>query len=387
MMKLVRFYIVLIASLFIVTSLSCKSKQSGVASDVNTGSDNANAQLGTQPGGVSGAKTAGGKVFKGAVSDKPVQMTLKREGDQLSGTYSYLKIGSDLSLQGLIDKEGNFTLKESDNSGKQTGEFKGKWSDPANLPTATLDGTWSKPGSDQTLSFYATEQVVEFASGLRVVTKEINEADKNKKYTIDAKYPELTGAANPNAEKFNQEVRSLVTKEVQGFKKDAQEMSEEDMPDTETGSYLDLGYDLTLAKDELVSVAFGVSTYSRGAAHPNHYTVVFNYDLRSGTKLKLSDLFNPGSGYLQNISRYSIDDLKRQAGKDGYDEEWFETGAGAKEENYENWNISKKGLAITFDPYQVASYAEGPKNVVVPYASLKEVIKPDGALSSVMNKK
>jgi len=36
---------------------------------------------------------------------------------------------------------------------------------------------------------------------------------------------------------------------------------------------------------------------------------------------------------------------------------------------------------ITFDPYDVGSYADGEHVVVVPYSQLKPIIKPDGLLA------
>jgi hypothetical protein len=161
-----------------------------------------------------------------------------------------------------------------------------------------------------------------------------------------------------------------------------QELSAEDMPpDTETGSDIYMGYDVLLATNDLISVEFDISNYEAGAAHPSNYSTVLNYDLKAGKALKLADLFKPGSDYLNRISRYAVADLKKQAGSDEYDSEWLEKGAAPEADNYKSWNISKKGIAVTFDPYQVASYAEGPKHVVVPYSELKEVIRPDGALA------
>jgi hypothetical protein len=61
----------------------------------------------------------------------------------------------------------------------------------------------------------------------------------------------------------------------------------------------------------------------------------------------------------------------------------IEEGAAPAAENFEAWNISRRGLAITFDPYQVASYAEGPKHVVVPFGELKSIVRADGPLSAV----
>jgi hypothetical protein len=98
--------------------------------------------------------------------------------------------------------------------------------------------------------------------------------------------------------------------------------------------------------------------------------------------LKLAELFNPGAKYIQSLSAYCIKDLKRQSkSKDSMlDDQTIQNGAGPDAQNYDSWTITKKGLEITFDPYQVAAYAAGPQKVVVPYSALKELIKPDGPL-------
>ncbi len=385
-MKIKLFYLIGLVSLMAFGFLACTKKQTGVSSDLQVNGDSANVQVDSKQGGMSGAKSAGGKVFRGSIGDKKIEMTLRREGDQLSGTYLYRRIGSDIALKGSLDKQGKFTLQEFDNSGKQTGEFKGKWDEPANLPTATLEGTWAKPGSDQTLSFYMTEQAIEFTNGLRVLQREIKEEDKKKKYWVEAEYPELTGAANQGADKFNAEVKRLITKETQEFKQNESEIGADDLPAETSNSFIDISYDVVLATDNLISVMFGVSTYSRGAAHPNYSTSVVNYDLKSGASLKLADLFKPGSDYLEAISRFCMDVLKKQAAAIDAPTETIDEGASPNPDNYQSWNISKKGLAVNFDPYQVASYAEGPKNVIVPYSVLKEMIKPDGPLAAVANK-
>lgn len=385
-MKMARVCLSLTMMLLLLGALACMKQQSSVESNVQNGNENANLQANTQPGGVAGAKNASGRIFTGSLSDKKIQMSLRREGDQLSGTYFYQKIGSDISLKGQVKGE-DFTLQEFDNNGKQTGEFKGKWSEPQYLPGAELSGTWSKPNSKDALDFYATEQLIEFNNGLRVVSKEIKEEDKKKKYSVNVEYPELTGTANPNADKFNQLVKSQATKEVGDFKKSEQEQSADDMPpDTDTGSDLSSGYDVILANDDLVSILFQFSSYEAGAAHPSNYAHAFNYDLKNGKAVKLADLFKPGSDYLSVISRYAVADLKKRLGPEGVDDEWINNGAGPKAENYENWNISKKGLVITYDPYQVASYADGPQHVIVPYSVLKDMIKPDGLLAPLMSK-
>jgi hypothetical protein len=163
----------------------------------------------------------------------------------------------------------------------------------------------------------------------------------------------------------------------------APEEGEDTRPENSMGSDLTIGYNFNLAQDDLISLTFSVSSYYQGAAHPNSYSETINYDLKNGKVLKLADLFKPGAKYLQAISAYCIDDLKKQSkDKDGMlDDESIKSGASPTPKNYEGWTINKKGLGIDFDPYQVGPYAAGPQYVTVPYSALKDLINPDGPLA------
>jgi hypothetical protein len=108
---------------------------------------------------------------------------------------------------------------------------------------------------------------------------------------------------------------------------------------------------------------------------------VLNYDLKNGRQLKLADLFKPGAKFLPVIATYSIGDLKKQAKDKGLLDDQIESGAAPAAKNYLSWNITKKGLGINFDPYQVGPYAAGPQYVMVPYTILKDLINPDGPIA------
>ena len=145
-----------------------------------------------------------------------------------------------------------------------------------------------------------------------------------------------------------------------------------------------VAYTIELAQDDLVSIEFVVGSYYQGAAHPNAYTEAVNYDLKNGKQLKLPDIFKPGSKYLQALSAYCISDLKKQAKDKGQnsmlEDNSIKEGAGPTSKNYESWTITKKGLGINFDSYQVAPYAAGPQFVRVPYSAIKEHVNSDGPL-------
>ncbi|HEX8920127.1 MAG TPA: DUF3298 domain-containing protein, partial [Pyrinomonadaceae bacterium] len=311
------------------------------------------------------AQESSGTQFKGNVAQARFEMTLRREGNSLSGSYFYAKSGSanKLSLRGEIDASGQFTMQEFDSTGKQTGEFKGTWKDDPNQSGASLEGEWRKPNAKEGQFFFASEQMLSFTNGTQVVNRRINESVKAKRLDLSAEYPELTGGAH--AAGFNQLVKSRITRELADFKKQMTALSAEDLKMLPAGvnNYLDIGYDIEYGDDDLISVSFLEGNFT-GGVHPNYGYFTITYDLKAGRELKLSELFKPGAKYLEAVSAYATKDLQSRKMPDsdenmGLAQDIFADGATAKAENYQNWNITKKGLMFTFDPYQVGPFAAG----------------------------
>ena len=346
-------------------------------------------------------KPAGGEAsvgersyFRGTIAaganNLKIEMTLVRDGERVSGSYFYPKVGKNIELNGTVDKDANVDLREKDDSGKETGIFKGKWKtavEPYELGMANIAGKWSRPDGAKETTFELTQQPIDFsAAAARFVAKVIKEANKQSRYRIDVVYPQIEGDAR--FDKFNKEARAMVTKNVAAFK--TSETSNEtdagsEIPAETQTSTLESDYQIRLAADDLISIEFTESANSRGAAHPNSYTTVLNYDVRNGKKLALADLFNAKSNYVKVISDYCIKDLKQQAKKEKdsmLTDDMIQSGASARAENFNAWTITKQGLWITFDPYQVAAYAAGPQQVLVPYSALKDLIKADGPIAA-----
>ena len=330
------------------------------------------------------------KYFKGSIgSTLGLQMKLVREGERLNGSYFYQKVGTKIDLNGTVDKDGNVVLTEFDSGGKQTGVFQGFWK-PEESGLLSIAGNWKAPNSTKQTAFSLHEEPIEFSSGVEILARRIADSNKKLKYEIDAEYPQLTGSGSPNYEKFNQMVRGLINGKVSQFRKEMVPEEGEDagadtLPET-MGSSLDIDYTLSLAQDDLISLDFGVGSYYRGAAHPNSYSETVNFDLKNGKSIKLADLFNPGSKYLQTISSYSIQDLKKQSknADSMLDDDWIQRGAGPDAKNYQSWTISRKGLGINFDAYQVGPYAAGPQHVTIPYSALKDFIRVDGPIGQFL---
>jgi hypothetical protein len=318
----------------------------------------------------------GEKVFGGWIGTYPVRMTLRRgAGGELTGSYSYEGRAGSLALKGALGADGAFTLEEFDGA-KKTGAFKGTWREKAYEPEARLEGEWTKPGGG-TQSFTLEEELV---AGGRVTTKHVKEQNKARGYEIDAAYPQVQGAG-----KFNLLVGQMVTKLVNDFKRNPGVKPPADAP----ADSLNVGYSMRLATDDVQSAVFTISRYEHGMAHPSYEFRVVNYDAKAGRQLALADLFRPGSNYLQKISAGAVARLRminQEYGEEQPtflgDPEYVEN-ASAKAKNYRNWTLTERGLAVTFEPYQVGSFASGSPSVLIPYSELKDVLKPGGPLAAL----
>jgi hypothetical protein len=205
--------------------------------------------------------------------------------------------------------------------------------------------------------------------------KEIQEVNQEPNYEIKAHFPFLEGAEGED--QFQNTVTKIIQPEIELFKQDLQAWREaEDLNISNSLSTLTIDYSVLNASKGNLSIFFNISVYYAGAAHPNSYGQVINFDLPDGKVLELSDLFMPDADYLGAISTYCREDLRQKGHLD------FEEGTARLQDNFRNWNIlGQEGLRISFDPYQVAPYAAGPQTVTIPYRVLKGMISSDGPLS------
>jgi len=331
-----------------------------------------------------GAAPTGEKFsFRGWIASLSIEMTLVRDNDRLTGTYFYPRVGKNIDLKGSIDNGGKLELRETDDTGKDTGVFKGQWKSN-DIGFASIEGKWSRPDGSKETDFELTQQPIEFTAAVRVTPKVIRENNKEGKYSVTVEYPQIEG--DPRFDAFNQQARSMISKDVAAFKASEGNPGEEEtaLADEVQTSTLDIGYNVRFATDDLISVEFSESQYERGAAHGSNITLVLNYDVKNRKKLALADLFQAKSNYLNIISAYCVKDLQDQSKKnDMLMADQIKEGAAPRADNYGAWAITRKGLWITFDPYQVAAYAAGPQHVLVPYSALKSIVKPDGPIGNL----
>jgi hypothetical protein len=212
------------------------------------------------------------------------------------------------------------------------------------------------------------------AAPILLVSQAIADANTNPAYTFKVHYPQIDSASSSAALTFNQMSKKMAEDLLASYQKNLK--SYVSTPDPVfSPSFMETDYQVIHGTDGLLSILFSVSDYWSGAAHPNSYSMVMNFNLITGKPIVLKDLFLPNVNYLQFISDYCAADLKKR------DRLEFPEGVLPKAENFQNWVIADQGLIFYFDPYQVAAYAMGPSQVVVPYAALKNAADPAGPLA------
>jgi hypothetical protein len=222
-----------------------------------------------------------------------------------------------------------------------------------------------------------TVYFTERAAGTRIDAslfrqEEITESLRHAK--IDVAYPRLEGFADAAAQTvFNQLVHDRVTARVDRFKEYLLD-AEQDWDPSFRPWYLYGDYKVYPGAYGRFSVVFAGGE-DTGGAHPNPYQETLVFDLANRKALSLEDVFTSGTDYVSFLSQKSLAELRRRnAAQTFTDERWLMEGAGPDEQNFQTFYLSDAGLVIVFTAYQVAPYAAGPSEVLIPYADMKGML-------------
>lgn len=203
-----------------------------------------------------------------------------------------------------------------------------------------------------------------------------------KYYEVKVKYPVMAGGEAAVTKVANDKIESFIDSEVAQFKKDAQAAVDYPGPGP---WYLNYYYDIPYNKNGLVSFVLQKESFL-GGAHPNTTYTTFLFDTRSSKFLSLADLFKPTSDYLGTMAAYVKAELQKKFLKDAQqngqtEAAWFPEGADPKAANYQAFNLTDQGINFIFPPYQVAAYAYGTQEQLVPADTFKMYILPVGPIN------
>jgi len=155
------------------------------------------------------------------------------------------------------------------------------------------------------------------------------------------------------------------------------EMTDEGAAEGMEGPFLlEINYRLEFTSNKFVSIMFHYYTYE-GGAHPNTMNYSYNYNIEERNQILLyGGMFSDGYDFLNFLSIYCYEDIKRQYAERGVDladvDYWIKDGTNPSEpENFENFYFTDDVFAVHFDQYEVGPYVMGPFTVNIPYEEFK----------------
>lgn len=225
--------------------------------------------------------------------------------------------------------------------------------------------------------------------------KQGHECDDEKRVicaTVDIRYPEFVKAHSENIRSLlNQHVIDVILNgdyETLDTKAENVEqlaflfMQQFKIAPFEADWTLQQDVSVIWADEQLLSIESQRNEYA-GGAHGSNRVDLMTVDLATGNLLSLNKAFKLGyESELNSLADAIFRQLNGLTLDDDYEANGFSF-AGNQFALNDNFAFVKNGIRFYFNPYEVAAYARGPTDLLIPYKDIAHLIKPDGFFSKV----
>ncbi len=127
---------------------------------------------------------------------------------------------------------------------------------------------------------------------------------------------------------------------------------------------------------DYISYVFYISI-DTGGAHPNNIILTINYDRRNNEIITIDSMTKNNDHLLNDLCIESRKQLKsnKNIAQDQTSINMMLEGTKPEKNNFKNFIFGKDGLIVYFQQYQIAPYASGVFQTVIPYTILDDFIK------------
>lgn len=190
-------------------------------------------------------------------------------------------------------------------------------------------------------------------------------------FTVEEIY--LTDGSKAS-EKINQSLEQIYALWQEQITEYEQEVREEGDEDYYSWDYelvtLDFEASIIYLDQDYIGLRFDQEEYWGGAAHPMYWSRFMVFDRRTAQQVSLEEFTGlSGEELCRIIAPYVEADAEWSAERPGWDDLSL-----GKESILEDWRffLSREGIGIHYDVYEITSYAGGDRNIVVPYEAFYE---------------
>lgn len=223
---------------------------------------------------------------------------------------------------------------------------------------------------------------------LKNISKEKGDCDEESNQCVTAlmDYVVITKGLN---EKASARINAFVEKEMKGNAPSMEinldsfilegESFFKEFPESAAGYSMEVKQEVVFNTSEIFIVEENLYSFT-GGAHGNYGTIYYNFDAANGELIALNDILRTG---FEEALKIKAEELFKAEYLEEGATEYSEMGFYFENDQFtltNNFAIMKDGLKFLYNPYEVAPYALGQQEILIPYTSLKDLIKPDGLL-------
>jgi KWG Leptospira./Protein of unknown function (DUF3298). len=187
-------------------------------------------------------------------------------------------------------------------------------------------------------------------------------------YCTYVEYPEISGLSNAAVQgKVNAKIKELFTS---GFKSSKTE-----------GTYTEdiyVGYNVEMNKDLLIVENSGYY-YPIGAAHGMPTWEHYYFDLKTGTRYSLKDLFKSGSKYTTKLATLIRNQISLNLRISKIVDSYYYFDEKPDVAANQSFIIGKDSIKIYYAPYELTAYAAGFPEFEIPYGQINDILNTNGA--------
>lgn len=166
------------------------------------------------------------------------------------------------------------------------------------------------------------------------------------------------------------EIRSELNTVLKDFNSEYVNFKKEFPTDSEPVWELHIETEILYQSPDIITLA--ISTYEfQGGAHGNDKIKFLNLNAQSGEVLNQNDIISNSSAFKLLAEKYFIKSLTSKVDKLNIEDFFF----GKSFQLPENIGFSDDGLVLLYNVYEVASYAQGYTEFVIPFEAVESYLK------------
>ncbi|WP_052496204.1 DUF3298 and DUF4163 domain-containing protein [Pedobacter lusitanus] len=332
------------------------------------------------------------KRFQGIIGDRNVTINLNKIGKNFTGTYDYNGVQVNLVTDKIINQD-SIILIENGLADHYTEDVIPGGKAKLHLKwTGTVFSGIRVDGKEKS-SIRLEESYPEGSYAFKIATY----ADSAKAYPAKKESPQasvkyeylMSAGTKPEEQWLDKQVKKTMDLQkpaaswataikndadtyLKGYKAEIREMKiEADEPSATLNYYRGQTLSIHYNDNGFAVIKHLIDSYS-GGAHGNYATTLYCFDVKNQKHLTLADVLKIDSVSLQKLVEKNFRIQYNVKPAEELTTQLFENHLAANK----NFFFDKTGVSFLYNPYEVASFAQGQIIVSVPYSDLKKYLNP-----------